>query len=198
MPLQCRVEQLARVRTLRLRLPRYFSESAFHLAGLICLPTWPHLVSIRGGFCPSTTRRLRLDTGGLECIDGVACDQRGRRGTIGNAASPPQSLAGLGLIARELHGAGHYDLGWSVGGFVQQRSGVGAEETDGAVGLPHLLACLGVEGNNGLILAQGSYEGGPNQYVELSRAPEPGTFILAGAALLLAALARRSISLRSR
>lgn len=51
--------------------------------------------------------------------------------------------------------------------------------------------------NNGLILAQASYQGGPEQYVELgpgsAQAPEPGTCYLAGAGLILAAfLASRS------
>jgi hypothetical protein len=57
--------------------------------------------------------------------------------------------------------------------------------------------------DSGLILAQGSFDGGATEYVELSPAassstPEPGTCLLAGAGLLLLAFARRTASRRCR
>jgi hypothetical protein len=87
-------------------------------------------------------------------------------------------------------------------GFVVGNSDAGGwiwDATDGTVLLNSLLAVSGWNvydaisiSNNGLILAIASYEGGPQQYVELSAAtPEPGTFILAGAGLLLAAFVYR-------
>jgi PEP-CTERM motif len=89
------------------------------------------------------------------------------------------------------------DLGYVVG-----TSDVGGwiwDASDGTVLLNNLLLpgsgwnvqlALSIS-NNGLILADASYEGGQGQFVELAAVPEPGTFVLAGASFLLAALARR-------
>lgn len=48
--------------------------------------------------------------------------------------------------------------------------------------------------NTGIILAEGSFNGSPNEYVELvSSTPEPATWELGGMGLLLTVLARRTI-----
>lgn len=46
--------------------------------------------------------------------------------------------------------------------------------------------------DNGLILAQASFDGGPLEYVELDPAPEPRTYSLVGVGLLLLGFARRA------
>ena len=53
--------------------------------------------------------------------------------------------------------------------------------------------------DSGLILAQGSFNGGSTEYVELDpTTPEPGTCLLAAAGLMLLAFARRAVSRRPR
>ena len=45
--------------------------------------------------------------------------------------------------------------------------------------------------NNGLILAEGTFDGGPSEYVELSAAPEPATWLFTASGLGLLAFTRR-------
>jgi hypothetical protein len=51
--------------------------------------------------------------------------------------------------------------------------------------------------DNGLILAYGSFDGGPAEFVELDPVPEPGTYSSVGAGLLVLAMARKRLSASS-
>jgi hypothetical protein len=123
---------------------------------------------------------------------GPVCDQAFVGTTSGSTAIPFASGASF-MQAFSISNEGVVVGESSVGGWVWDPSS-GTQLLSGLVPTGwDISGAISISPDGELILATGSFDGGPSQFLELSQSttPEPATCLLAGAGLLLLAFAQR-------